>query len=638
MLLLDEPFGALDAFTREELWCTLRDLQAAQKFNVILVTHDLRESVFLADTVYVMSKSPGRFVVSARSTCRARATWRSPTRRSSPTSCTSCAATSARCASRPATPSGHPTRARRMNKSSCERWAPLILLVAMLALWQLICSAFDVSEFIFPSPWRIVEQAWRAPLDDPRPRLAHLLGHDGRLRHRHRGRRAAGLPDRQLAPGLRRDVPADDGLQRAAQGGLRADPGRVVRHRRRAGDPDRVPDLASSRSWSTSPPAWPRWSPSWKTCCACSARKRWDVLVKVGLPRSMPYFYGSLKVAITLAFVGTTVSRDDRRQRGHRLPAASRPARRCRWAWPSPAWWWSARWRWRMYELFSVVEKRTTGWAHRGSRQSMQTGALPTPTAPGPRRPSRCCATCAAPTRWRERAMDARPPPLRRAARRARPRDRAARTGQRRQREPRRSGARARRSAPTSRPSAVGLHARHHRRALRDVRRHAVLGAHRPAGLRHEREPAACASPATTPRTRRSTCPAARCSRAGRRRSRVWGPVPEVEEEIAALHRRLLAQRAELRGFGTGGLQSGHDAAQRQRRCPGKPSSTCTTPATVMRTVRARPPRRAAARAAEPLPGGRPASATTCWCIRRAASSAATCWTSMPRLERGATR
>jgi NitT/TauT family transport system ATP-binding protein len=63
MLLLDEPFGALDAFTREELWCTLRDLWQTQRFNVILVTHDLRESVFLADTVYVMSKSPGRMVV-----------------------------------------------------------------------------------------------------------------------------------------------------------------------------------------------------------------------------------------------------------------------------------------------------------------------------------------------------------------------------------------------------------------------------------------------------------------------------------------------------------------------------------------------------------------------------------------------
>lgn len=62
MLLLDEPFGALDAFTREELWNILRDLWTAQKFNVILVTHDLREAVYLADTVYVMSRGPGKIV------------------------------------------------------------------------------------------------------------------------------------------------------------------------------------------------------------------------------------------------------------------------------------------------------------------------------------------------------------------------------------------------------------------------------------------------------------------------------------------------------------------------------------------------------------------------------------------------
>jgi len=63
LLMLDEPFGALDAFTREELWCVLRDLWATSPFNVVLVTHDLREAAFLADTVYVKSKRPGRILM-----------------------------------------------------------------------------------------------------------------------------------------------------------------------------------------------------------------------------------------------------------------------------------------------------------------------------------------------------------------------------------------------------------------------------------------------------------------------------------------------------------------------------------------------------------------------------------------------
>jgi len=62
LLMLDEPFAALDAFTREELWCVLRDLWQRIGFTVILVTHDLREAAFLADTVHVMSARPGRIV------------------------------------------------------------------------------------------------------------------------------------------------------------------------------------------------------------------------------------------------------------------------------------------------------------------------------------------------------------------------------------------------------------------------------------------------------------------------------------------------------------------------------------------------------------------------------------------------
>jgi NitT/TauT family transport system permease protein len=74
--------------------------------------------------------------------------------------------------------------------------------------------------------------------------------------------------------------------------------------------------------------------------------KRWDVLVKVGLPRSMPYFFGSLKVAITLAFVGTTVSEMTASNEGIGYLLVSAGSA-CRWAWPLPAWWWWARWPWR---------------------------------------------------------------------------------------------------------------------------------------------------------------------------------------------------------------------------------------------------------------------------------------------------
>ena len=63
LLLLDEPFGALDAFTREELWGSLQTLWMERRFTVVLVTHDLREALYLSDTIYVMSARPGRILL-----------------------------------------------------------------------------------------------------------------------------------------------------------------------------------------------------------------------------------------------------------------------------------------------------------------------------------------------------------------------------------------------------------------------------------------------------------------------------------------------------------------------------------------------------------------------------------------------
>jgi NitT/TauT family transport system ATP-binding protein len=62
LLLLDEPFGALDQFTREELWGVLQTLWIDRKPTVLLVTHDLREAGYLASRICVMSARPGRIL------------------------------------------------------------------------------------------------------------------------------------------------------------------------------------------------------------------------------------------------------------------------------------------------------------------------------------------------------------------------------------------------------------------------------------------------------------------------------------------------------------------------------------------------------------------------------------------------
>ena len=62
LLMLDEPFGALDQFTREELWGVMQDLWMTRKPTVLLVTHDLKEAAYLANRICVMQARPGRII------------------------------------------------------------------------------------------------------------------------------------------------------------------------------------------------------------------------------------------------------------------------------------------------------------------------------------------------------------------------------------------------------------------------------------------------------------------------------------------------------------------------------------------------------------------------------------------------
>src|ERR1700730_938797 len=62
LLLLDEPFGALDQFTREELWEIMQQLWIEKRPTVLLVTHDLKEAAYLASRICVMQARPGRIV------------------------------------------------------------------------------------------------------------------------------------------------------------------------------------------------------------------------------------------------------------------------------------------------------------------------------------------------------------------------------------------------------------------------------------------------------------------------------------------------------------------------------------------------------------------------------------------------
>jgi len=254
----------------------------------------------------------------------------------------------------------------KLSPKQLERWAPWTLLVLIVALWQLLCWAFDVSEYIFPSPARIADQlvefhaeilkhAWRtlwvtmvgfAIAIVVGVLLGFLIG-SSRLAY------AAIYPL----------MTAFNALPKAAfipilvvWFGIGVGPA-VLTAFLISFFPIMV-NIATGLATL---------EPELEDVLRVLGARRWDVLIKVGLPRSMPYFYGSLKVAITLAFVGTTVSEMTASNEGiGYLLISAGSAMQMGLAFGGLVV--VGAMAMIMYELFSVIEKRTTAWAHRGSQ------------------------------------------------------------------------------------------------------------------------------------------------------------------------------------------------------------------------------------------------------------------------------
>ena len=253
-----------------------------------------------------------------------------------------------------------------MNKKQIEIWSPWILLVAVILLWQFICTAFSISEFIFPSPWRIWTQFWEFK--------AIIAGHAWRTFWV----TMVGFGIAIVVGVMLGFIIGSSRLAYAAvyplMTAFNALPKAAF-----------VPILVVWFGIGVGPAVLTAFlisffpimvniatglatlEPELEDVLRVLGAKRWDVLVKVGLPRSMPYFYGSLKIAITLAFVGTVLAEMTAGDSGigylmqsagsqQRMPLAFAGLVTI------------GAMAMAMYELFSWVEKRTTGWAHRGSQ------------------------------------------------------------------------------------------------------------------------------------------------------------------------------------------------------------------------------------------------------------------------------
>ena len=249
---------------------------------------------------------------------------------------------------------------------SLERWSPMVLLVAILLVWQAGVWLFKVPDFIFPGPIQIAQQfgEFKGPLLEAAWKTfwVTMLGFGISI--------VVGVLLGFLIGSSRIAYTAIYPLMVAFNAVPKAAvvPILVVWFGIGLG-----PGILTAFLISFFPitvniaTGLATLEPELEDVLRVLGAKRWDVLVKVGLPRSMPYFYGSLKVAITLAFVGTVLAEMTAGDSGigylmqtagsqQRLPLAFAGLVVI------------GAMAMAMYELFSWIEMRTTGWAHRGSQ------------------------------------------------------------------------------------------------------------------------------------------------------------------------------------------------------------------------------------------------------------------------------
>jgi len=253
-----------------------------------------------------------------------------------------------------------------MNSKKLEAYSPLILFIALLALWQGVCSLFDIPEFIFPSPVMIGKAlteftnpiafaAWQTfwvtmvgfGISIVVGVLLGFLVGSARIAYTSMFPLLVAfnaVPKAAIVPIL------------VVWFGIGVGPG-ILTAFLISFFPITV-NIATGLATL---------EPELEDVLRVLGAKRWDVLVKVGLPRSMPYFYGSLKIAITLAFVGTVLAEMTAGDSGiGYLMQTAGSQQRLALAFAGLVV--IGAMAMAMYEFFSYVERHTTAWAHRSSQ------------------------------------------------------------------------------------------------------------------------------------------------------------------------------------------------------------------------------------------------------------------------------